>query len=97
MKKLKKWVLDAFTADIFSDDLQDNLELSDIGYLMALTGNTTINKKAIENFQKEFGENGIFRVISPEEMNDPENNPDDGFFSHTDDYIKLVNLSRRLS
>jgi len=87
--------LSAFVADIFSDDLQDNLELSDIGYLMALTGNTTINKKAIENFQKEFGENGTFRVISPEEMNDPENNPDDGLFSHTDDYIKLVNLARR--
>jgi NhaP-type Na+/H+ or K+/H+ antiporter len=91
----KKIGLDAFVADIFSDDLQDNLELSDIGYLMALTGNTTINKKAIENFQKEFGENGTFRVISPEEMNDPENNPDNGLFSHTDDYIKLVNLARR--
>ncbi len=91
----KKIGLSAFVADIFSDDLQDNLELSDIGYLMALTGNTTINNKAIENFQKEFGENGTFRVISPEEMNDPENNPDDGLFSHTDDYIKLVNLARR--
>lgn len=95
IEEAKKMGLDAFTADIFSDDLQDNLELSDIGYLMALTGNTSINKKAIENFQKEFGENGTFRVISPEEMNDPENNPDDGLFSHTDDYIKLVNLSRR--
>ncbi len=91
----KKIGLTAFVADIFSDDLQDNLELSDIGYLMALTGNTTINKKAIENFAKEFGENGTFRVISPEEMNDPENNPKDGLFSHTDDYIKLVNLARR--
>lgn len=91
----KKMGLDAFTADIFSDDLQDNIELSDIGYLMALTGNTSINKKALENFQKEFGENGTFRVISPEEMNDPENNPNEGLFSHTDDYIKLVNLSRR--
>jgi hypothetical protein len=91
----KKMGLEAFEADIFSDDLQDNLELSDMGYLMALTGNSSINKKAIENFKKEFGENGTFRVISPEEMNDPENNPKDGLFSQTDDYIKLVNLSRR--
>jgi NhaP-type Na+/H+ or K+/H+ antiporter len=91
----KKMGLSAFSADIFSDDLQDNLELSDIGYLMALTGNTTINKKAIENFKDELGEHGAFRVISPEEMNDPENNPEDGLFSHTDDYIKLVNLARR--
>jgi len=91
----KKIGLNAFTADIFSDDLQDNLELSDIGYLLALTANTSINKKAIENFRKEFGENGAFRIISPEEMVNPEDNPDDGLFSHTDDYIKLVNLSRR--
>src|SRR6056297_4138270 len=53
VEEAKKMGLTAFVADIFSDDLQDNLELSDIGYLMALTGNTTINKKAIENFQKE--------------------------------------------
>lgn len=91
----KKMGLTAFTTDIFSDSLQDNLELSDIGYLLALTGNTSINKKAIENFQKEFGENGTYRIISPEEMVNPEDNPDDGLFSHTDDYIKLVNLSRR--
>ena len=95
IQEAKKLGLNAFTADIFSDDLQDNLELSDIGYLLALTGNTSINKKAIQNFRKEFGENGSFRIISPEEMIDPENNPDDGLFSHTDDYIKLVNLSRR--
>ncbi len=95
IEEAKKMGLSAFVADIFSDDLQDNLELSDIGYLMALTGNTTINKKAIENFKEELGENGAFRVISPEEMNDPENNPEEGLFSHTDDYIKLVNLARR--
>jgi hypothetical protein len=87
--------LNAFTADIFSDNLQDNLELSDIGYLLALTGNTSINKKAIQNFRKEFGENGTYRIISPEEMSDPNDNPIDGLFSQTDDYIKLVNLSRR--
>jgi NhaP-type Na+/H+ or K+/H+ antiporter len=95
IQEAKKIGLNAFTADIFSDDLQDNLELSDIGYLLALTGNTSINKKAIQNFRKEFGENGSFRIISPEEMVNPEDNPDDGLFSHTDDYIKLVNLSRR--
>lgn len=95
VEEAKKMGLTAFVSDIFSDDIQDNLELSDIGYLMAMTGNATINKKAIENFQKELGEHGAFRVISPEEMNDPENNPEEGLFSHTDDYIKLVNLARR--
>jgi NhaP-type Na+/H+ or K+/H+ antiporter len=92
--KAKAMGLDAINANIYSDDLIDNIELSDVGYIMALTGNTAVNKKAIENFAKQFGEQGTFRVISSEEMEDPENNPEDGLFSQTDDYIKLVNLTR---
>ena len=93
--KAKEMGVDAINANIYSDDLIDNVELSDVGYLMALTGNTAVNKKAIENFAKQFGEQGTFRVISSEEMEDPENNPKDGLFSQTDDYIKLVNLTRK--
>jgi len=93
--KAKEMGLDAINANIYSDNLIDNVELSDVGYLMALTGNTAVNKKAIENFAKQFGEQGTYRVISSEEMEDPENNPDDGLFSQTDDYIKLVNLTRK--
>jgi len=95
IEEAKKIGLDAFTANVFSDDLLNNIELNDIGYLMALTGNSTVNKKAIENFQKQFGEKGTYRVISSEEMKNPENNPKNGLFSHTDDYIKLVNLTRK--
>lgn len=93
--KAKDMGLDAINANIYSDDLIDNIELSDVGYMMALTGNTAVNKKAIENFSKQFGEQGTYRVISSEEMEDPENNPDYGLFSQTDDYIKLVNLTRK--
>lgn len=93
--KAKDMGLDAINANIYSDDLIDNVELSDVGYMMALTGNTAVNKKAIENFSKQFGEQGTYRVISSEEMEDPENNPDYGLFSQTDDYIKLVNLTRK--
>ena len=93
--KAKDMGLDAINANIYSDDLIDNVELSDVGFMMALTGNTAVNKKAIENFSKQFGEQGTYRVISSEEMEDPENNPDHGLFSQTDDYIKLVNLTRK--
>ncbi|MGO2103271.1 MAG: cation:proton antiporter [Psychroflexus halocasei] len=95
IEKAKQKGIDAIHANIYSDDLIDNIELSDVGYMMALTGNTSVNKKAIENFAKTFGEHGTYRVISSEEMEDPEQNPEEGLFSHTDDYIKLVNLSRR--
>ncbi len=87
--------LEAFTANIYSDTLADNIELNDVGYLMALTGNSEINKYAIEKFSKQFGENGSFRLVDTDEMNDPENNPEEGLFSHTDDFVKLTEAARK--
>ncbi|MEP3210915.1 MAG: sodium:proton antiporter [Maribacter sp.] len=87
--------LEAFSANIYSDALEDNIELSDIGYLMSLTGNADINNYAINKFKKQFGEHGSFRLVSSDEMNDPENNPKEGLFSHTDDYMKLMETTRK--
>lgn len=93
--KAKRLGLEAIRANIYSDTLTDNIELNDMGYLMALTANSDINKFAIRKFKDEFGENGSFRLVDSEEMNDPENNPREGLFSHTDDYIKLNETARR--
>ncbi len=95
INKAKKIGLEAFTANIFSDSLTDNIELNDVGYLMALTGNSDINKFAIKKFGKQFGENGSFRLVDTDEMSDPENNPTEGLFSHTDDFIKLMEAARK--
>ncbi|CAM4147789.1 sodium:proton antiporter [Zobellia roscoffensis] len=93
--KAKKLGLEAFTANIYADSLTDNIELNDVGYLMALTGNSEINKYAVNNFGKEFGANGSFRLVNADEMNNPENNPKEGLFSHTDDFIKLTETARK--
>ncbi len=88
--KAKDLGLEAINADIYSDALSDNIELNDMGYIMALTGNSDINKFAIEKFKNQFGENGAFRLVTVEEMKDNENNPIEGLFSHTDDYNSLA-------
>jgi NhaP-type Na+/H+ or K+/H+ antiporter len=93
--KAIKLGIEAMTANIYSDPLTDNIELNDMGYLMALTGNSDINKFAINKFKKQFGENGAFRIVNTDEMNDPENNPEEGLFSHTDDFIKLTDAARK--
>lgn len=93
--KAKKLGIEAFVANIYSDTLTDNIELNDVGYLMALTANSDINRYAIENLGKQFGENGAFRLVNSEEMTDPENNPKEGLFSHTDDFIKLMEAARK--
>ncbi len=95
INKAKKLGLEAFTTNIYSDSLTDNIELNDVGYLMALTGNSDINKYAINKFKKQFGENGAFRLVDTDEMNDPDNNPKEGLFSHTDDFVKLTEAARK--
>ena len=95
IEKAKKSGLEAIVANIYSDSLADNIELNDVGYLMALTGNTDINKFAISSFKKEFGENGSFRLVNSDEMKDPENNPEEGLFSRTDDFITLTETARK--
>jgi NhaP-type Na+/H+ or K+/H+ antiporter len=93
--KARSYGLEAIRANIFSDNLTDNIELNDMGYLMALTGNTDINQYAIEKFRDQFGENGAFRLVHADEMTDPENQPKEGLFSHTDDFIKLTEVVRK--
>ncbi|EAR16626.1 MULTISPECIES: cation:proton antiporter [Robiginitalea] len=94
VEKSRNLGLEALTADIYSDTLSDNIELSDIGYLMSLTPSSVVNKYAIEKFRNQFGEHGSFRLVDADEMNDPENNPKEGLFSHTDDFIKLMEATR---
>ena len=93
--KAKDLGLDAIAGSVYADDLLNNIELNDVGYLMAMTGNSDINKTAINKFTSQYGEKGSFRLISSDEMNDPETNPAEGLFSHTDDYIKLTEVARR--
>ncbi len=95
VRKAKDLGIEAIEGSVYADDLLNNIELNDIGYLMAITGNSDINKTAINKFTKQFGEKGSFRVISSDEMNDPEQNPTEGLFSHTDDYIKLTEVARK--
>lgn len=94
IKHAKDLGLEALNTDIYSDTLLDNIELNDVGYLMALTGSTDINKYAINKFSKQFGENGSFRLVSPDEIKDFKNNPREGLFSHTDDYVSLTEVAR---
>ena len=86
--------LEAIECDIYADEILEDIELSDIGYLLALTGSKTINEYALNKFKSSFGEEGNFRLISSEEMKDPENNPEEGLFSPTDDFLNISEVVR---
>ncbi len=94
ISKAKEEGLEAITTNIYSDALSDNIELNDMGYLMALTGSSDINKYATNKLRNQFGENGTYRLVTEEEMLDPTNNPKEGLFSHTDDFALLTKTSK---
>tara|TARA_B110000977_G_C11087776_1_gene495441 strand:+ start:4658 stop:6481 length:1824 start_codon:yes stop_codon:yes gene_type:complete len=86
--------IEALTANIYSDNLADNLELNDVGYLMALTGNAEINDFALNRFTEQFGENGAFRLIHVTEKGNKDQQIKQHLFSSTHDYIALEETAR---
>jgi NhaP-type Na+/H+ or K+/H+ antiporter len=90
----KEQGLDAITADIYSDSISDDIEFNNIGFLLALTGNSQINDYALERFSDRFGENGAYRLVHSNEINNPNKNSDAGLFSATDDYINMMEVAR---
>jgi NhaP-type Na+/H+ or K+/H+ antiporter len=93
--KAKNLGLEALQVNIYQEDLEQHIELLDIGYLIAMTANHDVNMFASQKYQNIFGELGTFRLLSPEEMKqDSAKLPRQGIFSYTDDYLNLNEVAR---
>lgn len=86
--------LEALNVNIYDDELSDNIELSDVGYLIAITGNDAVNKYALANFSKIFGEHGSYRLASSIEILNATDEERQKFFTPKDDYINLSEAFR---
>ena len=86
--------LEALPVNIYDDDLSDNIELNDVGYLIAITGNDAVNTYALTNFSNEFGEHGAFRLASSLEVVNASEEERKMFFTPNDDYINLSEAFR---
>jgi NhaP-type Na+/H+ or K+/H+ antiporter len=95
IEEAKKLDLEAMHTDIYANDLMNNIELNDIGFLMALTGNSNINQYAIKKFKKQFGENGSFRLVTSEEISKDSKKPKEGLLFDTDNYNSILELTFR--
>ena len=92
--KSKEMGIESFQTNIYSDELKDNIDLNDVGYILAMTGNTEVNKYAIDTFKSQFGEHGAYRLISVNELQHPEEQRGDLLFSDKDDFINLLEVAR---
>jgi len=86
--------VDAFTIDIYKDDLGNYSDLNDVGIMMAMTGSAEVNDYSIKNLSKEFGENGSYRLTSVNELQNPELAGTKNLFSKRDDFINLLEVAR---
>lgn len=90
----KKMGLEAIQENVYTGDLLENIELNDVGYLLALTGSPSINQYAMEKFGPLFGEHGSFRLISSQELVEGKTIPHENLFTHKDDFINLSEVVR---
>ncbi len=95
VKKAREMGLEAFVANIYSEGLEEYFELLDMGYMIAMTSSPEINQYVVHKYQKIFGENGAFRLITPEELkHSPDGAPSHGLFSYTDDFLNFNEAAR---
>ncbi len=87
--------LEAFMINIFSDQLEDHIELIDMGYMIAMTASSDVNNYAMDRYSKIFGENGTFRVITPEELRQGKTAAlKDQLLTPYDDFLNLNEVAR---
>lgn len=95
VKKAQEEGLEAFNANVYMDDLSDHFELLDMGYMITMTSNPDVNNYVVRKYRKIFGENGCFRLITPDELKiNKENLPQQGIFSYQDDFLNISEVVR---
>lgn len=86
--------LEAIKVNIYDDELTDNIELNDVGYLLAISGSDAVNQFALQKFSKDFGEHGAYKLATSKELKKATPKDKEGFFTPNDDYINLSEAYR---
>ncbi|WP_299681514.1 sodium:proton antiporter [uncultured Tenacibaculum sp.] len=90
----KEMGMEAFNIDIYNDSLDSNVELNDVGYLIAMTGSDVINKYALERFSDIYGEMGAYRLATSREIASKQLENSDVLFTANDDFINVTETVR---
>ena len=94
IEKAQEEDIEAYVINIYDDQIRDNIELNDVGFLIALTGNDSVNNYAINNFADVFGEHGYFKIASSLEVINAKDEERLNFFTPKDDFINLSEAYR---
>ncbi len=97
IERAKNAGLEALEVDLFNDELGEIVELNDIGYILAFTASSDVNKFVMEKYVDKFGEQGTYRLITAEELKQSKTEKIkdlEDIFSFNDDFINMVEIAR---
>jgi len=86
--------IEAFEVDIFDDDLNEILELNDIGYILAFTSSSDVNNFILDKYDDIFGKQGSYRLITSDELKAERMENTESIFSFKDDFLNLLEIAR---
>ena len=96
LKEAQKLGFEVYEGSILSDSVLEDLDLTNIGKLMALTSSADINNLSCNFYKDEFGENHVFRLSSKKELEAGDIRfPLNVLFAATVDYLNLAQSIRQ--
>lgn len=94
-KEAQRLGFEVYDGSILSDNVYEEIDLTNIGVLMAMTSSAEINNLALKYFDEEFGEHKVFRLLSKKEMEIKDINfPRNVLFGGRVDYLNLAQSVR---
>tara|TARA_R110002096_G_scaffold434692_1_gene657481 strand:- start:117781 stop:119634 length:1854 start_codon:yes stop_codon:yes gene_type:complete len=95
VKEAQKQRFEVFEGNILGDKIFDEIDLSNMGKLIALTQNNEINALANQWFEDEFGEGNVYRLPGKNEMDLKDFKlPKNSLFMGRADYLSLAQVTR---
>ena len=90
-----KMGLNAIQADIYGEDISENLEMTDVGYIMAMTSSDEVNSYALSKYKSSIGDYGAYRLVNDEELKNKDKLYDFGLFGPGDDFLNITEIARQ--
>lgn len=81
--------LEAYSANVFHDDLDDLVPLKGMTHLLSLTGSPDVNRHVCKKYQRQFKKGGTFRIRTGDDSDDR-----NAYFPTFDDYINFIETAR---
>lgn len=92
--RARKQGIKGLITNIYTDDLSDEYELLDVGYMLALTSSDEVNAYALQEYGSIFGELGGYRLITSDEVKKRQEVKGEDIFSYTDDFLDMSEAHR---